>query len=203
MTNNHTNFSSKLLQNFLAIVSNEIGEKNLPLVLNKSGLPIKWADSKHLENLGEQAAAETYAGLQQAIRTYYGRGARGILQRIGRKFWKDLLENAPFREKAQAKLLRGLPETRRRKAALDLLVRLLNANSDEMSVHTLDLNLLLVDNISPTTYNQRSDEAICHVTHGLIREAIYWATSQEAHIEESSCRATGSQNCEFKIVFGE
>ena len=203
MTNNHTKFSSQLLEEFVEILADEVGEKNLPIILNKSRLPIEWAEGEHIGQMGAQAAAESYAGLQEAIRAYYGRGARGILQRIGSKFWENLLENASFREKAQAKLLRGLPETRRRKAALELLVRLLDATSDEMSVHTLDLNLLLVDNISPTTYNQRDDEPICHLTHGLIREAIYWAISADAQIEETSCRATGAKNCEFKIVFGD
>jgi len=196
-------FSSQLLQEFVEIVVAEVGEKNLPVVLNKSGLPVEWAKVDYLEKLSDQAAAESYAGLQQAIRAYYGRGARGILQRIGSKFWEVLLENASFREKTQAKLLRGLPETRRRKAGLDLLIRLLDVEEAEMNVHTLDLNLLLVDNISPTTYNQQDDEPICHVTHGLIREAIYWAVAYDAQIEESACKATGAKNCEFKILFGE
>ena len=52
MANTRATFSSKLLQNFMLIVANEIGEKNLPIVLNKSRLPVEWADSKHLENLG-------------------------------------------------------------------------------------------------------------------------------------------------------
>ena len=203
MANLHAKFSSQLLQEFVVIVAAEIGEKNLPIILNKSQLPVEWADPEYLGKMDAQAATESYAGLQQAIRTYYGRGARGILQRIGSKFWEVLLENASFREKAQAKLLRGLPERNRRKAALDLLTRLMGAKSDEMSVHTLDLNLLLVDSISPTTYNQRDDEAICHITYGLIREAIYWATSQDPLIEEVSCKANGEKNCEFKIIFGE
>lgn len=203
MTNTRATFSAKLLQDFLAIVRDEVGEKNLPVVLNKSNLSTDWANSESVKSLGAQAAAEAYAGLQQAIRAYYGRGARGILQRIGGKFWEDLLENASFKEKAQAKLLRGLPETRRRKAALDMLVRLLDVKPEEIKVHTLDLNLLLIDNISPTTYNQRDDEPICHVTHGLIREAVYWATSTDAQIEEISCQAIGDKSCEFKIIFGE
>ena len=203
MANAHAKFSSQLLQEFVEIVAAEIGEKNLPVILNKSQLPVEWAESEYLKKMSAQASAESYAGLQQAIRTYYGRGARGILQRIGSRFWEVLLENASFREKAQAKLLRGLPETKRRKAALDLLVRLLGAESDEMSVHTLDLNLLLVDSISPTTYNQSHDDAICHVTHGLIREAVYWATEQDPLIEEISCKANGEKSCEFRITFGE
>ena len=203
MANTRASFSSKLLQDFLIIVEGEVGKKNLPIVLNKSRLPVEWANRDNLKNLSAQAAAEVYAGLQQAIRAYYGRGARGILQRIGSKFWDYLLENASFKEKTQAKLLRGLPETRRRKAALEMLVRLLDVRVDEMNVHTLDLNLLLLDKISPTTYNQLGDEPICHVTHGLIREAVYWATSTDALIEEVSCQAMGENNCEFKIVFGE
>ena len=199
---NQIKFSAKPLQEFTHILKAEIGEKNLPVVLNKSGLPQEWATEDNLSTLGGQAAAEAYASIQQAIRAYYGRGARGILQRIGSKFWENLLENAPFKEKAQSKLMRGLPETARRKAALDMLVRLLGAKGKEITVHTLDLNLMLVDNISPSTYNQKDDEPICHVTHGLIREAIYWATAQDPLIEETECKANGGDACEFEITFG-
>ena len=115
----------------------------------------------------------------------------------------EMLDNAPFKEKAQAKLLRGLPETSRRKSTLEMLVRLLDARYSEMSVHTLDRNLMLVDKISPTTYDQHNEEAICHVTRGLIQEAIYWATDQNPQIEETECKANGSSACEFRITFGD
>lgn len=196
-------FSPKVLQRFVKILSADIGEKNLPVVLEKSGLPKKWADSENVINLNEESAAKAYAGIQQAVRAYYGRGARGILQRTGNQLWKDLLDNAPLKEKAQAKLLRGLPETPRRKSTLDMLVRLLDARYAEMSVHTLDQNLMLVDKISPTTYDQHNEEAICHVTRGLIHEAIYWATDQDPQIEESECKASGGSACEFRIKFGD
>lgn len=198
-----TEFSNKLLRQFVGILKTEIGEKNLPVVLQKSGFPRDWAVDANLASFNGQATAEAYAGIQQAIRTYYGRGARGILQRIGSKLWESMLDTAPFKEKAQAKLMRGLPETPRKKAVLDMLVRLLGAKSGEMSVHTLDLNLMLVDKTSPSTYNQTDNEVICHVTHGLIREAIYWATAQDPLIEETECKANGGSNCEFRITFGD
>jgi predicted hydrocarbon binding protein len=196
-------FSSQHLEEFIEIVTNEIGAKNLPVVLEKSGFPPKWAQSEFLKKTDAQTAAESYAGIQQAIRIYYGRGARGMLQRIGSNFWNTLIQNASFKERTQAKLLRPLPNIKRRKSALELLPRLLDLDKDAMRVHTLDLNLLLVDKLSPTTYNQHSTEAICHVTHGLIREALYWATAQDALIEEIACKANGAENCEFKITFGE
>lgn len=196
-------FSNRLLQRFWTIVITEVSEKNLPVVLGKSDLPVAWSKRENLAALDAQATVEAYAGIQQAIRTYYGRGARGILQRIGSKLWEDLRENAPFKEKAQATLMRGLPDNVRRKSALDMLVRLLGAQGEQMTVHTLDLNLMLVDNISPSTYKQKDDEPICHVTHGLIREAIYWATAQNPLIEETECKANGGDSCEFTISFGE
>ena len=203
MTKEQIKFSAKTLQYFVDILSAEISEKNLSVVLTKSGLPSEWAKSENLNQLDGSAATEVYAGIQQAIRAYYGRGARGILQRIGSKLWDTLLEKAPFKEKAQAKLMRGLPEIARRKSALNMLVRLLGAKENDMTVHTLDLNLMLVDNISPSTYNQKDDEPTCHVTHGLIREAISWATAQDPFIEEIECKANGGNSCEFKITFGE
>ena len=196
-------FSSKLLQHFVEIAANDIGEKNLPVVLLKSDIPTEWAESEKVASLNAQDTMEVYAGIQKAIRAYYGRGARSILQRIGSKLWEEMLEDAPFKEKAQAKLMRGLPETARRKSALDMLARLLGARSGEITVHTLDLNLLLVDKLSAATYQQQYDEPICHVTHGLIREAIYWATEQDPVIEETECKANGGSVCEFKITFGD
>ena len=203
MTNTQAKFSAKLLQEVVGIISAEVGEKNLPVVLTKSELPIIWAEREYLGRMSQENAGASYAGLQQAIRAYYGRGARGILQRIGSKFWENLLENASFKERAQAKILRGMPEMVRRKSVLELMTRLLDTEDGEMSVHTLDLNLILSDNISPTTYNQHDDEPICHITHGLMREAIYWATSKDPLIEETYCQAMGDKNCEFKITFGE
>jgi predicted hydrocarbon binding protein len=195
--------SGKLLQRFLAIVITEVSEKNLPVILSKANLPVDWAKGENLAKLDEKTAVEAYAGIQQAIRTYYGRGARGILQRIGSKLWEDLLENAPFKEKAQATLIRGLPKNLRNKSTLEMLARLLGAKNEEITVHTLDLNLMVVDNISPSTYLQKDDEPICHVTHGLIREAIFWATAQNPLIEETECKANGGDECAFTITFGE
>lgn len=197
------NFSAKNLSQFIEIVASEIGPRNLPTVLIKSGFPVEWADAEAARNLSATIAAKAYADLQQAIRTYYGRGARGTLQRIGSNLWGHLLDNAPFSLKAKSKLVLMMPESMRRKAALDLLARLLSSKSGDVTVHTLDLDLLLVDHNSPGAKGQHDDEPICYVTQGLIREALYWATEKELDVEESCCQAMGAGTCEFKITFGE
>ena len=195
-------FSPRLLRAFVQTVSAELGADNLSAVLEKAGLSLLLADPEAAARFDASAAAQAYAGLQQALRTYYGRGARGILLRVGGQFWKRLLDESPLTLKPRLALARGLASAARPKPALDLLARLLSAKSGDITVHTLDLDLLLVDHVSPAVDGQRGDEPICWVTLGLAREALYWATAREYDITETSCRALGAQACEFHVKTG-
>lgn len=197
-----TSFPVRVMRRFVETLSSEIGYETFSAVLSKAGLPEEWADPLHFMALDEERTAQAYARLQSALRTYYGRGARGILLRIGAKLWEHLLDDSSFGVKAQAALIRGLPKSARRKPALDLLARILSAADGSITVHTLDLDLLFVDQRSPTTLDQSDDTSICFVTFGLIRECLYWADGQEHDIEERACRATGARQCEFKIIIG-
>ena len=195
-----TAFPVRVMRRFVETLSSEIGHETFSAVLSKAGLPEEWAHPSHFMALDVGRTAQAYARLQSALRTYYGRGARGILLRIGAKLWDHLLDDSSFGLKAQAALIRGLPKSTRRKPALELLARILGATN--ISVHTLDLDLLLVDQTSPTTLDQSDDTPICFVTLGLIRECLYWADGQEHDIEERACRALGARQCEFKIIIG-
>ncbi|MDK1027728.1 MAG: hypothetical protein QGM50_02280 [Anaerolineae bacterium] len=192
------------LQHFVKSTVNELSQDNLSTVLTKAGLPSDWSAPSRWEDFEGLAAAETYAGIQKAIRTYYGRGARGTLLRVGSGLWKRLLENASLVVKTKSKIIQGLPVNARRKPTLDLLANLIGAQRGDVSVHTLDLDLLLSDKSSPGTLEQTETGPICFVTLGLLQESLYWSTGQEHDIEENSCRANGENACEFKItVSGE
>lgn len=193
-------FSPRLLRAFVQTVSAELGADNLSAVLDKAGLSPLLADAAAVARFDASAAAEAYAGLQQALRAYYGRGARGTLLRVGAQFWKRLLEESPLALKPQIPIARTLATASRPKPALDLLARLLSAQPGNLTVHTLDLDLLLVDHASPTTFDQRDADPICWVTQGLARQSLYWATGREYDVTEISCRATGAGQCEFKVL---
>lgn len=195
-------FSPSIMQKFVETLSTEIGHETFRAVLSKAGLPKEWAHPIHFLALDDERTAYAYSTLQSAIRTYYGRGARGILMRIGSKLWDELLNESALGIKAQSAFIRGLPKPLRRKPALELLARILSTVNGKMTVHTLDLDLLLVDQTSPTTLNQSDDTPVCFVTFGLIRECLYWADGQEHDIEERACRAMGAHQCEFKITIG-
>jgi predicted hydrocarbon binding protein len=198
-----TRFSSRILRRFVETVAVELGADQFHAMLSLSKLPLEWSKPQTFQKMDMTKSAETYAALQAAMRTYYGRGARGVLLRVGQRMWNLLLEDAALGGKAQAALIKRMPlSTRRRKAILELLARLIGARPDDITVHTLDLDLMVVDHASPAAQGQSASRPICFVTQGLIRESLFWATGQNFDVEESSCKAAGHDSCEFKIITG-
>jgi predicted hydrocarbon binding protein len=197
-----TKFSSRILRRFVETVAVELGADQFHAMLALSEMPPDWAKPTTFAKMNMTESAKTYTALQSAMRTYYGRGARGVLLRVGQRMWHLLLEDAALGGKAQAALIKRLPLSTRRKSVLELLARWIGAKPDDIMVHTLDLDLLLVDHASPAAEGQRASRPICFVTQGLIRESLFWATGQNFDVEETSCKATGHNSCEFKVTAG-
>jgi hypothetical protein len=193
---------ARTLRRFAQVLSAEMGRETLSAVLEKSGLPGEWARPEHLGPLDEMRAALAYARLQAGVRAYYGRGARGILLRIGGRFWEPLLQDASPLLKMRAALMRVLPRALRRKPALDLLASLLGVRAGDITAYTQDLDLLLVDRCSSAAQGQSAPGPVCFVTVGLIREALFRADGREYDVEEIACRASGASECKFKITAG-
>jgi predicted hydrocarbon binding protein len=196
-------FSNRILRRFVETAALELGTDQFNVMLALSKLPTDWAKSATFKKMDPAESAKIYASLQAAMRTYYGRGARGVLLRVGQRLWNFLLDDAALGGKTQAAFVKRLPlMTRRRKSILELLARLIEAQPNDITVHTLDLDLLFVDHASPTTESQHDSHPICFVTQGLIRESLFWATGQNCDVEEISCKAMGKETCEFKIRVG-
>ena len=193
-------FSGRILRRFVETAALELGTDQFNAMLALSKLPADWGKPESFQKLDALEAARRYASLQAAVRTYYGRGARGVLLRVGQNLWHHLLDDAALARKTQAAVVRRLPLNARRKPALELLSRFLGTRPGDITLHTLDLDLLLADHASPTTQGYQSRSPICYVTLGLIRESLLWATGQRHDVEETSCKARGENTCEFKII---
>jgi predicted hydrocarbon binding protein len=193
-------FSSRILRRFVEAAAVELGTDQLNAMLALSKLPAAWTKPATFRKMNELESARTYASMQAAMRAYYGRGARGVLLRVGQRLWHNLLEDAALASKAQAAVVKRLPLVSRRKAALELLSRFLGAHPGDITLHTLDLDLLFADHASPTAQGCTSRSPICFVTQGLIHESLLWATGQRYDVEETSCKARGDTDCEFRIT---
>lgn len=194
--------SRRILRRFAETAALELGTDSFNAVLALSGLPGEWAKPESVGRMDAREAARIYASMQTAMRRYYGRGARGVLLRVGQRLWHALLEDAALAGRAQAALIRRLPLQARRKPVLELLARFLSLQPGDVTLHTLDLDLLLADHISPTTQGIQDRSPVCFVTRGLIGESLFWATGQRHDVEETSCKARGENACEFKITVG-
>ena len=197
-----TKFSSRILRRFVETVTLELGADQFRAMLALSKLPPEWEAPQTFLKTNPIDSAKAYAAMQAAMRTYYGRGARGVLLRVGQRLWNLLLEDAALGGKTQAALVKRLPFATRHKSVLELLARLIGTRAGDITIHTLDLDLLLVDHISPTAQDHYSASPICFITLGLIRESLFWATGQGFDVEETCCKATGQNTCEFKITVG-
>lgn len=200
---NETRFSSRILRRFVEAVEVELGTDQFNAMLSLSKLPAEWAVPETFLRMDPTEAAMVYNSLQAAMRTYYGRGARGVLLRVGERLWDVLLEDIALLSKAQAVVIKRLPFATSRKAILELLARSLGDQTGDITVHNLDLDLLLIDNVSPTAHGQHDSHPICYVTQGMIRRSLFWATGQGFDVEEISCKATGQSTCQFKITSGK
>ena len=198
-----TKFSNRILRRFVETVALELGNDQFIAMLALAKLPAEWSKAETFAKTDPLESAKTYASLQSAMRTYYGRGARGLLLPVGQRLWNHLLEDAALASKAQAAVVKRLPLSARPKSALELLARFIGNQPGDITVHTLDLDLLFVDHASPTTDGCSESAPICYVTQGMIRESLFWATGKGYDVEETSCKAKGHHDCEFKIIAGK
>ena len=187
---------------FLDVLYAELGSETMSLILEKANLPVDLIDPQAVSRYNGETAAEAYARIQQAMRIYYGRGARGTLNRIGRLLWPRLIETASISEKAQAQFVRTFPPSMRTKPAVELLARFMRERSDGVTVHTMDMDLMMVDHAAPVAIGQKESHPICYVTLGLLQEVMFWASGREHDVDELSCKANGGDACEFKIIVG-
>lgn len=196
-------FSNRIVRRFAETLALELGADQFKVMLGLYNLPAAWAKPETFSKMNAVESAQVYASLQAAMRSHFGRGARGVLLRVGARLWNHLLDDAALGGKAQAAIIKRLPLAARRKQTLELLARFIGNASGDITVHSLDLDLLLVDHASPAAEGQQDPAPICFVTQGLIRESLYWATGTGYDVEETACKAVGQRACEFKINTGK
>jgi predicted hydrocarbon binding protein len=200
MTEHLRTFPPILLRQFIITAIAEVGQSELARILEGASLPASLIDEKTMPLLNSSQAADSYAGIQRSLRLYYGRGARGVLLRIGQNLWEPVLYGMNMGDRFTAIWVRAIPAGSRYKPALDLLAKVLRGGEGSLAVHTLDLNLLFMDASSPSTVNLSELQPVCFVTLGLIQSVLYWATGVDCEVEETACRAMGNDMCEFKIT---
>lgn len=186
------------LRHLLQGIEEEMGRQGLRMVLRQSGLE-RYVPELPPNNHETVSFASELAALQNGIRAYFGHGALGSLNRIGRATWRRMLAEAPVGQRLRLYYARLLPEPTRAMKLLQALLEEICEGGGKSSVHLLDPDLILVDKSSDFTFGQTDELNICWVTQGMLEEVLQWGSNQEYDVEEITCRATGGEVCKFQI----
>lgn len=142
-----------------------------------------------------------YARLNQAIEEFYGRGAKGMLRRIGKaSFQYGVREQAALLGIAGV-ALKLLPERQRIKFILNGLANALKKSNPEVDawIEEQGDSIAYLERTCAICWGRQSEQPICHLYVGSINEAVLWAAGVEHEVTETHCIARGDEYCRFEI----
>ncbi len=180
-------------RNFIEAVRSEIGEYSFEMILRDANIAEEACQTSEFLKHNSLNAAE-FSGVLAAVRSYYGSGARGTLNRIGRSVWHKVV-----RKTLKGWIVYPLVRLAGARLALRLLANLIKKPDGDVSVHLLDREMIFMDTSSDATVDQEDDQPVCWYTIGLIQACVSWASNEEISVEEIACRAMGHEACKFKI----
>jgi len=191
---------NSLVRQALVSAQEVMGDNGLNTVLHTCGLE-RFINNFPPNNLEPAIQTSQYAKFNEAIETFYGRGGKGILRRIGKaSFQYGVREQAALLGVAGV-ALKLLPERQRIKFILNGMADALKKSNPEVNawLDESDGKLAYVESTCAICHSRHSTEPICHLYVGSVAEAVLWATGREYAIVETHCLAKGDEYCRFEV----
>ncbi len=142
-----------------------------------------------------------YAKFNEAIESFYGRGGKGMLRRIGKaSFQYGVREQGALMGVAGA-ALKLMPQRQRIKFVLNAMVNALKKTNDQVNAWVEDAEgkIAYCESTCAICLGRHSIEPVCHLYVGSVGEAVRWATDQDFNIVETHCIARGDPYCRFEV----
>jgi len=189
-----------LMRQAVLAVEEVMGANGLNAMLRQAGLE-RYIGNPPLDDLEAGAHASEYAALNQAVRSFYGRGSKGMLQRIGRASFRYGVEERAALMGLIGVGLRVMPQKTRVRFILNQMAKTLMDTNDEVCIRIEETpaGLVFADYTCAVCYGVQATEPICHLYVGSISEAARWATGRDYTVQEISCRALGERACRFLV----
>ena len=189
-----------LVRQALTSAQEVMGENGLNAVLRTSGLE-KFIGSLPPDNLEPSIQASQYAKLNEAIESFYGRGGRGMLRRIGKASFQYAVREQAALLGIAGIALKLLPEKQRIKFILNSMAGALKKSNPRVEAWLDDggERLAYLESTCGICYGRQSEMPVCHLYVGSITEAVLWASGKEHQILETHCLAKGDPYCRFEV----
>ena len=193
--------ANALMRQALVAVEEVMGRNGLNAVLRSAGLA-QYVDNLPPDDLNPAVNSSDYAGLNQAIEDFYGRGGRAILRRIGQaSFRYGVREQSALLGLAGA-ALKLLPRKQQIRFILNAIGNALKKTNPQVQAEVEEAGdtFAYVARTCSVCYGRQSDKPICYLYVGSIGEAVQWATGQPYQIKETHCIGQGDPYCRFEVV---
>jgi predicted hydrocarbon binding protein len=190
-----------LMRQALSSVEEVMGKNGLNAVLRMSGLE-QYIDNLPPDDLSPSVKSSDYARLNEAIESFYGRGGRGILRRIGKASFQYAVREQSALLGLAGVALKLLPRKARILFILNSLANALKRTNPQVRVEVREAGngFAYVAHTCSVCYGRQSDGPICHLYVGSIGEAVQWATGTHYRVQETHCIGKGDPYCRFEVV---
>lgn len=187
---------------FWQSAAQEIGTYSLNMILLRAGLERLVAVE---DSIPKQVpiSPQEFSRFNRAMREYYGNGSRGLLIRIGRGSGQLLAQHLSFSCRLLVNWCSFLPKTWRVRRAISSLAGQMIYPGGGIVVSQAGSELLVTDLGSLASLGETAPQPICFSTIGLIRGVLGTVTSEELDVEEVSCKASGTEACQFSVRFSK
>jgi predicted hydrocarbon binding protein len=189
-----------LVRQALVATQEVMGENGLNAVLRSVGLE-RFIGNFPPDDTDPGIKATEYARLNEAIETFYGRGGKGMLRRIGKaSFQYGVREQGALMGLAGA-ALKLMPHKQRIKFVLNAMANALKKTNPQVEAWVAEEGdtIAYCEATCAICLGRHSDGPICHLYVGSVGEAVRWATDQEYEITETLCIAKGDPHCRFEV----
>lgn len=189
-----------LVRQALIAAQEVMGENGLNTVLRTSGLE-RYIGNFPPNDLEPAIQTSDYARLNEAIESFYGRGGRGMLRRIGQASFQYAVREQAALLGIAGVALKVLPVRQRIKFILNALVDALKKSNPQVEawVEESGDSFAYYDATCAICHGRKSTEPICYLYLGSIGEAVRWAAGRAYQIIETQCTAMGAPHCRFEV----
>jgi len=191
---------NSLVRQALTSAQEVMGDHGLTTVLKTCGLE-RFVGNFPPNNLEPAIQASQYARFNEAIESFYGRGGKGILRRIGKASFQYGIREQSALLGVAGVALKLLPEKQRIKFILNAVADALKKSNPDVQARLDESGerLAYVESTCAICHSRQSTTPICYLYAGSIGEAVLWATGREFEVTETHCLAKGDEYCRFEI----
>jgi hypothetical protein len=189
-----------LVRQALVAAQEVMGQNGLNTVLRTSGLE-RFVNNLPPDDLNPGVNTLEYARLNEAIESFYGRGGRGMLRRIGKASFQYAVREQAGLMGLAGTALKLLPQRQRIRFVLNSMVNALKKSNPQVDawVEDKDGKLAYCERTCAICYGRKSEQPICHLYVGSIAEAVRWVSDTNYDIRETHCVAKGDEYCRFEV----